>query len=288
MQLCLDNKNFWNKGLKKDLNKEKDKIMKRMSILQIVICLLLVSCSHQNQFFEFESETFKISINQHGIIKNFVYKNTGNDYLAKNISAPLLSIRIQKEMFLPTSANFDKENQIISMSFQNDIHAKIKVESKETHITFELIDISDPETIELIVWGPYPITINKIIGETIGVVQGEKFSIGIQALNIKTLGGYPWNENDHLPQMDIFDSDENYAIEKGRKGVLYSVEAAKPTEYGSTLQAYCRNRNKDRIIKNWEHERYIAPAYEDGGIIGSKIALFGCPVDKTLDTIGAI
>jgi len=131
-------------------------------------------------------------------------------------------------------------------------------------------------------------SLNKIIGETIGVVQGEKFSIGIQALNIKTLGGYPWNENDHLPQMDIFDSEKSYAIEKGRKGVLYLVEAAKPTEYGSTLQAYCRNRNKDRIIKNWEHERYIAPAYEDGGIIGSKIALFGCPVDKTLDTIGAI
>jgi len=262
--------------------------MKRVSIFQIIICLLLVSCSHQNQFLEFESDPFKISINQQGIIKNFIDKNTGNDYLAKNISAPLLSIRSQKEMFLPISANLDEKKQIISMSFQNDINAKIKVELKETHLTFELIDISDSEKIELIVWGPYPITINKIIGETIGVVQGEKYAIGIQALNIKTLGGYPWNENDHLPQMDIFDSDENYTIEKGRKGVLYSVEAAKPTEYGSTLQAYCRNRNKDRIIKNWEHEKYVAPAYEDGGIIGSKIALFGCPADKTLETIGAI
>ena len=262
--------------------------MKRISIFHIIICLLLVSCSNQNQFFEFESDPFKISINQHGFIKNFIDKNTGNDYLAKNISAPLLSIRIQKEIHFPSSANLEKKSQIISLSFENDINAKIKIESKETHLTFELVNISDSENIELIVWGPYPITINKIIGETIGVVQGEKYAIGIQALNIKTLGGYPWNENDHLPQMDIFDSDESYAIEKGRKGVLYSVEAAKPTEYGSTLQAYCRNRNKDRNIKNWEHEKYVAPAYEDGGIIGSKIALFGCPEDKTLETIGAI
>lgn len=262
--------------------------MKHISVFQMIICLLLVSCTNQNQFMEFESDPFKISINQQGIIKNFVDKNTGKNYLAKNISAPLLSIRSQKEMFFPKSAILDETKQIISISFQNDTKAKIKVELKETHLTFELIDISDSENIELIVWGPYPITINKIIGETIGVVQGEKYTVGIQALNIKTLGGYPWNENDHLPQMDIFDSDENYAIEKGRKGVLYSVEAAKPTEYGSTLQAYCRNRNKDRVISNWEHEKYVAPAYEDGGIVGSKIALFGCPVDKTLDTIGAI
>jgi len=262
--------------------------MKRIPILQIIIFLLLVSCSNQNQFLEFESDSFKISINQHGIIKNFIDKNTGNDYLAKNTSAPLLSIRIQKEIHLPLSANFDEKSQIISLSFKNDINAKIKVESKETHLTFELVDISDSENIELIVWGPFPTTLNKIIGETIGVVQGEKYAIGIQALNIKTLGGYPWNENDHLPQMDIFDSDENYDLAKGRKGVLYSVEAAKPTEYGSTLQAYCRNRDKARIIKNWEHEKYVAPAYKDGGTIGSKIALFGCPVDKTLETIGTI
>ena len=262
--------------------------MKRFSLFQLTICLLLVSCSHQNKFFEFESDSFKISINQNGTIKNFVDKNTGKDYLAKNTSAPLLSIRSQKEIYHPLSANFNEKSQIISLSYKNDKKAKIKVESKATHITFKLADIYDSENIDLIVWGPYPTKINKIIGETIGVVRGEKFSIGIQALNLKTLGGYPWNENDHLPQMDIFESDENFTIEKGRKGVLYSVEAAKPTEYGSTLQAYCRNRNKDRIIKNWEHEKYVAPAYEDGGIFGSKIALFGCPVDQTLETIGAI
>ncbi|MFC2166430.1 hypothetical protein ACFLQZ_00520 [Acidobacteriota bacterium] len=262
--------------------------MKRLSIFLIIICLLFVSCSQQNPFLEFESNKFKISITQQGLIKKFVDTNTGDDYLAKNIPAPLLSIRIKHEMILPLSANLDGDKQIISLEFPDDIIAKIKVDAKDTHLTFELIDISDSENIELIVWGPYPTTIKKIIGETIGVVRGDKFAVGIQALNIKTLGGYPWNENDHLPQMDIFESDENFALEKGRKGVLYSVEAAKPTEYGSNLQAYCRNRNKDRIISNWEHEKFNAPAYKDGGIIGTKIALFGCQVDNTLDTIGAI
>lgn len=262
--------------------------MKQILILLAIVLLFFISCADQNRLFEFESDSFKISIDRQGMIMNLIDKNTGNDYFAKNISAPLLSLRIQNEMHLPLAASFDESNQILSLSFQNDTHARIHVESKESHLTFELADVSNSENIELIVWGPYPTTINEIIGETIGVVRGEKYAIGIQALNIKTLGGYPRNENDHLPQVDIFDSDGNYDTESGREGVLYSVEAAKPTEYGSTLQAYCRNRNEERIINNWEHERYVAPAYKDGGIIGSKIALFGCPLEKILETIEAI
>jgi len=39
--------------------------------------------------------------------------------------------------------------------------------------------------------GPYPATISETIGETIGVVRGEEFALGIQSLNPKTIGGYP-------------------------------------------------------------------------------------------------
>lgn len=244
--------------------------------------------SQKNIPIKFASHSFQMAIDHLGQITNLIDKSTGDDYFAKSISAPFLSIRVNQEIIPPSSADFDEKNQILLLRFDNNIHAKIRVESKATYLTFELQEISGSADIELIVWGPYPTTIKTIIGETIGVVRGERFSLGIQALNIKTLGGYPWNENDHLPQTDIFDSGENFNLAQGRKGVLYSVEAAKPTPYGSTLQAYCRNRNKDRIIKNWGQERFLAPAYADGGVTGSKIALFGCPVVKTLETIGAI
>ncbi len=111
-----------------------------------------------------------------------------------------------------------------------------------------------------------------------GVVRGEEFALGIQALNPKTLGGYPWNENDCMPQLDIFEGDDFSDLsEEGKRYVLYRVEAAKPEDFGSTLQAYCRNRSKDRIIENWQHPKYLAPAYNDGGVIGSKIALVWLP-----------
>ena len=32
----------------------------------------------------------------------------------------------------------------------------------------------------------------------------------------------------------------------------------------------------------------MAPPYHDGGVIGSKIALFGCPVEQALQTLGVI
>jgi hypothetical protein len=120
-------------------------------------------------------------------------------------------------------------------------------------------------------------------------VQGDDFAIGIQALNPKTLGGYPWQENDCLPQIDIIDQDDPSDLsEEGKRYVLYRVEAAKPTVFGSSIQAYCRDRSKERIISNLNHERYIAPAFDDGGFIGSKIALFACPNNEALEMIGKI
>ena len=160
---------------------------------------------------------------------------------------------------------------------------------KDSHLTFELLSLTNHESVDLILWGPYPTTINKIIGETVGVVRGEDYAIGIQSLNIKTLGGYPWNENDRMPAFDIFHEENPNNMNPNSDGsVLYRIEAAKPTITGSSLQAYCRNRNNERIIQDFKHEKIVAPAYDDGGIIGSKIALFGCPVEQALETLAEI
>ena len=73
-----------------------------------------------------------------------------------------------------------------------------------------------------------------------------------------------------------------------KKDQLFRGDTARRTEFGSVLQAFCRNRDQDRVIANWGHDEYVAPAYRDGGVIGSRIALFGCPASQALETIGAI
>ncbi|HRQ28991.1 MAG TPA: hypothetical protein PLU49_02880 [Saprospiraceae bacterium] len=163
------------------------------------------------------------------------------------------------------------------------------METKQSHITLELVSMTTAEAVDLVIWGPYFTKINKIIGETAGVVRGENFALGIQSLNIKTLGGYPWNESDRMPEFDIFRQGNDQNMHPETDGsVLYRIEAAKPTGQGSSLQAYCRNRFKERIVEDFDHDRLIAPAYDDGGVTGSKIAIFGCPVDLSLETIGMI
>jgi hypothetical protein len=261
--------------------------MNKIPCLLIVILFLFSSCVKDKTLAEFKSGRFVIGIDTKGNINQLKDIQNDRNYLSADTIAPLLSIRVDSQMVYPVSASI--EGEILNVRFGGELEAKVQVNEKESHVTFELIKFSDPENIELIVWGPFPTTIKKIIGETVGVVRGEEFAIGIQALNPKTLGGYPWTDNDCMPQIDIFEQDDYSDLsEENKRGVLYRVEAAKPEIFGSTLQAYCRNRNRERVISNLGHDRFVSPVYDDGGIIGSKIALFGCPVDETLETLGKI
>lgn len=261
--------------------------MKKLSVLFVLSVFLLSSCSKTRNIAEFKTDNFLIGISGDGTIFSLKDIRNGKEYLASDTISPLLSYRIDSVMIFPVSAAL--ENGIITIQFPEQMTAKIKVEEKSGYVTFELIEFSTNEKVELIVWGPFPTTIGKIIGETVGVVRDSGFAIGIQALNPKTLGGYPWTDNDCTPQFDIFEQEDYSDLsEANKRETLYRVEAAKPEKFGSTLQCYCRNRNKERTIENLSHKKYVSPIFDDGGIIGSKIALFGCPAEMALETIGKI
>ncbi|MEE3194474.1 MAG: hypothetical protein VX289_08115, partial [Candidatus Poribacteria bacterium] len=92
---------------------------------------------------------------------------------------------------------------------------------------------------------------------TIGVVRNDQFAIGIQALSPQTIGGQPQEyPPSSVVDTSIWDSQ------------IRSTETAVQTDFGSVLQAYTRQ--------------------QDGGILGSKIAIFGCPVGQALERVGEI
>ncbi len=257
----------------------------RLFVILLVI-VLFVGCSEER--ITFKSNRFELSLDSKGQITSFTDITSGLDYHFKDTLASILSVQIGDEIISPQEASLDHENNLV-IKYTDDVVALIVVEEKESHITFELFGLTAGEQVNLVLWGPYPTTIDGVIGETVGVVRNKEFAIGIQSLNPKTLGGYPWNENDAMPQIDIFEGDDYSDMsEKGKRYVLYRVEAAKPTDFGSTLQAYTRNRNKDRVIKNWGKDQYVASAYDDGGVVGSKIALFGSSEKEALETLGKI
>lgn len=256
-------------------------------IFSVVLLFSMVSCSEQRTRLTSKNGEFQLELNKDGSLSSIFDKSNSKDYLDVNEKAYLISVRINGNFEFPISMLEAKG--LIILTYPSGTKAEIKYTSKETHIVLELIKLEGGPEVELITWGPYPTTINKIIGETIGVVRGEEYALGIQSLNIKTLGGYPYQENDCMPEFDFFQQESISDLSQGDKThVLYRIEAAKPTKIGSSLQAYCRNRNEERIIENLDHQKFVAPAYDDGGVIGSKIALFGCPVENALETIGKI
>ena len=236
---------------------------------------------------EWRAGSLQLTVDGTGHVVRLVDETTGRDHAASSVGSPLLSLQTAGLLDPPMAFAWDAAAGLATLEYRDGIAARIAVAEKETHLVLELQEVSAP--VELVVWGPYATSISHTIGETVGVVRDSGFAIGIQALNPKTLGGLPWRDNDFPPQVDLFESGDfsDLAGEKSRY-VLYRVEAAKPEGFGSTLQAYTRDRSADRVIENWGKPLYVAPAFDDGGVVGSKIALFGSPADRALETLGAI
>ena len=208
----------------------------------------------------------KMSINDKGFVTSLYDVINNKEYLPPGEFTPLLGIHFNGELENP--AQMTSNGCELTLRYEkNKVEANIIVGIKPGYLTFELADIKPFEKVELVIWGPYSTTISEIIGECVGVVRNSEFALGIQALNVRTLGGYPTEENDIEPSFNIFEGNPVDITEEWRKQKLYRGQTAKATDYGSVLQAYCRNRLNDRVISNWGHEKYVTPAFNDDGVI---------------------
>ena len=218
---------------------------------------------------QLQTKSATLSIGSNGALIAFSRRSDGLDYLAKNQPAPLLSLRSGGTLLAPEGATWDATAHRLTLRFgKSGLSAQVRVISKTSHITFELIEIAPAGSADLAVWGPYPTSIRKTVGEVVGVVRDGTFALGLQALNIKTLGGYPEN--------DEGSADRPYG--------------ARQTDFGSVLQAYSMDRSRPRSIAVWNKRapNMPVPAVPGETVLGSKIALFGCPEPQALETLGKI
>lgn len=261
--------------------------MKYSMFFVLSFCLMVSATFGQVQF---ETDSWRIALNKSGVVTALISKPENKDYLQKDSANALINIRYKGVYSKPESCVWNAKSSLLHFRFPSqNTTATVKVKIEKTYLSFELIKIDKANEIDLVLWGPFPTTISETIGEVVGVVRNKTFAIGIQALNIKTLGGYPNNESDIEPSYDVFEQGNRVDVLPGdAKKQLFRGDVARPTSYGSVLQAYCRNRIKDRVIENWGHDQYVAPAFNDGGVTGSKIALFGVPVKEVLPVIAQI
>jgi len=238
----------------------------------------------------FQTKQFRISFDQAGKLTELTARSLNKNYLPRGENAFLLSIKRNGTIIDPTKLEWRRSSSEVVLNYPGNNSAIIKTDQNDDYISFELTQLTNAADVELVLWGPYPTIISDTIGEVVGVVRNKDFAIGIQALNIKTLGGYPTAESDIQPSYDVFAGGNKVDVLKDDMNKqLFRGDVARYMPYGSSLQAYCRNRNKDRIIDNWSHPRYLAPAYtKDDGVVGSKLAIFGVATADALSTISAI
>ncbi|MBL6845137.1 MAG: hypothetical protein ISQ73_17005 [Verrucomicrobiae bacterium] len=260
----------------------------------ILIFLLAWKCLSVSVFITLSAEVLKTDSMQVQIKAGHLHSLTSLpdeiNYLPEGVEAPVLSLRVDGSFHSPSRMDWHTSDSEMHLFFDDtNIKAVVAYTAHSSHVSFELRSVEPTGKTDLAVWGPYPTTIKAIVGETVGVVRDQQYAIGIQSLNAKTLGGFPVKEDDVMPMYNIFDgSDYSDIALKFKDQQLYRGNTAEHKEYGSVIQAYCRDRSEQRTITNWGHPQYIAPPFEDGGLVGSRIALFGCPANQALKTIGII
>ncbi|MBJ6367775.1 hypothetical protein [Snuella sedimenti] len=237
--------------------------------LAFCVALSTISCSEKE--IVLGTESFQIRIDKKGNLQSLKDISNGTEFLKKDQIAPLLAIRDLSDTInqLPLSADFNKKAETISLNFKSGAKIDIAFREKEHYLTFEVVSITPQEKVPAIVWGSYPVNIEGIVGEVVGVARNENFAIGLQALNIKTTGGELTN---------------NVGEVENRKG------AATKTDFGCTLNAFTIDRSVERTANVWANHFKNMPVkpIEGETVVGSKIALFGCAPEQVLETIGTI
>jgi hypothetical protein len=236
-----------------------------------------------------KTRTATLCIDSTGAISDLTI--SGRNVLASRQPSPLLSLRVNGEFHAANHATWNAARSALTLDYDAiGARAVVAVREKPTHVTFELTELRAAQHVELALWGPFPLTIGDLVGEVVGVVRDSEVAVGIQALNVKTLGGYPSHESDIEPDGTAADDPGHYPgfPDELRKQQSWRGDTARHMPFGSSLQAYCRNRDRVRIIENWGNPRFVALPFDDGGVVGSKIALFACPASEALSVLGEI
>lgn len=232
--------------------------------------LFFLSVLQINAQVQLSSGSLNLSLDNKGFITALSNEQTGKNYLYTDSLAPLVTLVSNNTRYLPSSLSYNKSGKIISVAFQSTgVTIDIKVLSKDKYLVLEIVKAVPEGKIDAIVWGPVPTIITKTVGEVIGVVRDSEAAVGMQVLNVKTLGGDYLNKEGSSP---------------GRGA------AARAYSWGSTIQAYSINRNHERRVDAWggQYKDMPVPAIKGETVVGSKIALFTCAESKTLDWIEGI
>ena len=140
----------------------------------------------------FKTKQWSIQLDNSGKLTSMKSLALQKEYLVADKAGALMSIRKDGQLHAPRSCAWNAKKSELSLSYPDaGMEATVKVQRNDHYISFELTKLTQADKADLVLWGPYPVSIADTVGEVVGVVRNKEFAIGIQALNIKTLRRLP-------------------------------------------------------------------------------------------------
>ncbi len=212
-----------------------------------------------------ETSGLRLEVDGRGAIVKLVDPRSGRDHAPAGRPGYLVRVKSGGRELEPTGLRASKD--IWSFAFEGGIELRVRVARQADYLRFEVVKVLRPERIEAVLWGPIRTTIGETIGEVVGIVRDAGYAVGIQTLNAKTCGGQLVND----------------------EGTTGGVTTATPDGSGSSLQAFCVNQARDRVITVWhQHKNVPVEALEGFTMEGSALAVFGAAPAAVLPLIGRI
>ncbi|MCX6285325.1 MAG: hypothetical protein NTW31_13955 [Bacteroidetes bacterium] len=218
----------------------------------------------------FKTNELQLDLGNNGQLEHLINPASTKDYLYKDTASFLIKIKTKGGWETPSLLTVKKQQGIICLCYpMNKVSIELKIVEKPAYLMMEIISVRPQNKVDLITWGPLPLTIGKTVAEILGICSNDSIAVALMPLNVKTLGGFPLNEEGSDPSRS---------------------SSAKKTNYGSVIQAYSMDRSRNRTITVWWGQFPDMPVGPVKGetVTGSKVALFACKTSNILNRIEAI
>jgi hypothetical protein len=274
----------------------------------------------------YQTRYARIRIGEKGFITSLIARQSNKEYCPAGHPSPLLSLhengRPNDELLFPVSAAFHSEKKEIELEYSGGATAIVKADERETYFRLQLASLTPRGNVDNIVWGPLHTTVSKIIGDIIGVVRDDNWSIGMTGLDDNTIAGPVIDGDCYGMGYFIHSSDaakfpvpakykEGQWFKIGGDGISDTAFFSHPEEYftyvmgsgasvapefGSTIAYHARDRRKSythlfSLLPGFERSRprhQVSDPVQGVDFIGSAVALYACPDDLGLRTIESI
>lgn len=219
----------------------------------------------------------RVGLDATGAVTSLVDSRNGRDYLVTGHgTAPLVSLVIDGRQVKPTAVKRSGS----TLAFKNSAagtEVDVAVHDRTTYATFTVTKVKAPPTadVQTLLWGPLATSLTGTIGESVGIVGNGGFSAGMKVLNDRTEGGWPREGTGMGWQNEVSNNPSNLQV-----AALEQWSVGGHTPWGNLLRAFTFDYTKQRLRLNDSGYRIpVGPLPSGGGIVGSKIALFGTTPD---------